>query len=195
MPIPERILLIDGHPDSGSFCAVLAKAYAEGAREASRPIDVAAVRDLRFDPVLRFGYRQEQPLEPDLLDMQERIRTSTHVVWVAPMWWGGLPGLLKGFIDRTFIRGFSHRFDPARRVPVKLLPGRSATLIYTQSSPWLYTLIVHGDHFWRMVRKSIFEFVGFAPVRRRCYAGVKACGQTARARMIEDARRLGRQGY
>lgn len=195
MPAPARILLIDGHPDAGSFCAVLARAYVEGAREAARDIDTVAVRDLVFDPILRFGYRQSQPLEPDLLAVQEKILASTHVVWVAPMWWGGLPGLLKGFIDRTFIRGFSHRFDPARRIPVKLLPGRSATLIYTQSSPWLYTLIVHGDHFWRMVRKSIFDFVGFAPVRRRCFSRIKACGDAARARMIEDARARGRQGF
>jgi len=195
MPPTERIVLIDGHPDAGSFCAVLAQAYVEGAREASRDIATIVVRDLLFDPILRFGYRQEQPLEPDLLAAQETIRAATHVVWVAPMWWGGLPGLLKGFLDRTFIRGFSHRFDPARRIPVKLLTGRSATLIYTQSSPWLYTLLVHGDHFWRMVRKSVFEFVGFAPARRRCYASIKVCGPAARALMIGDARRLGREGF
>lgn len=191
----RTLLIIDGHPDAESFCRHLADAYEAGARAAGHPVERLNVRELTFDPILHYGYRQGQPLEPDLLRAQELIRRSAHLVWVAPMWWGGLPGLLKGFIDRTFIRDFSHRFDPQRKLPVKLLTGRSASLLYTQSSPRWYTALVHRDHFWRMVRRSIFEFVGFHPVRRRCYAGVKSCGDDERRTMLEDARELGRQGF
>ena len=188
-------LIIDGHPDAESFGRHLADAYEAGARAAGFPVERLNVRDLAFDPILHYGYRQVQPLEPDLLRAQELIRRNRHLVWIAPMWWGGLPGQLKGFIDRTFIRDFSHRFDPERKLPVKLLTGRSATMLYTQSSPLWYTTLVHRDHFWRMVRGSIFEFVGFHPIRRRCYAGVKSCSDAVRRSMLEDARERGRQGF
>ena len=56
--------------------------------------------DLRFDPVLREGYQQVQALEPDLLQAQANILWAEHLVLVYPIWWGGIPALLKGFFDR-----------------------------------------------------------------------------------------------
>ena len=52
---------------------------------------------------MRFGYKQRLELEPDLLAAIDAIKACDHMVWVHPVWWGGLPALLKGFIDRMFL--------------------------------------------------------------------------------------------
>ena len=85
------------------------------------------------------GYAQIQPLEPDLLDAQASITWAQHLVWVYPIWWGGLPALLKGFLDRIFLPGFAFKYRPNSALWDRLLTGRSAELLVTMDSPpWYY---------------------------------------------------------
>ena len=60
------VLVIDGHPDAQSLCAALAQRHAEGLRDGGATVEVLALRESAFDPILRVGYRERQPLEPDL---------------------------------------------------------------------------------------------------------------------------------
>ena len=49
-----RILVLNAHPDEGSFCDAVTAAYVDGARAAGhRSI---ALRELRFDLVLRGAF-------------------------------------------------------------------------------------------------------------------------------------------
>jgi putative NADPH-quinone reductase len=190
----RKILVIDGHPDAESFCAALADRYVAGAMEAGHEVQRLKVRDLAFDPALHFGYRLPQALEPDLLEAQSLIRACDHLVIVTPLWWAGLPAPFKAFIDRTFIRGFSHAFNPAKRIPEKLLSGRSATVLYTQGSPFFYSWLIVGDAFWKMLKRGVLEFSGFSPVRRVCFDRIKNRTPEAYAKMLDRVSALGRQG-
>lgn len=53
--------------------------------------------------------REVQPLEPDLAGAQEAVSWSDQVVFVDPNWWGSMPALLKGFIDRVFLPGYAFK--------------------------------------------------------------------------------------
>ncbi len=111
---PKRIRLINGHPDPESFNFALAAAYKTGAVAAGLDVRELVIRDLQFSPNLRFGYRQRCELEPDLLRAQELIKWANHLVWIYPVWWAGMPGLLKGFLDRTFLPGLPFRNEKTR---------------------------------------------------------------------------------
>ena len=121
----SHVLVIEAHPDAGRFSSALADAYAAGAARAGATVRRLALRDLRFDPVLRGGFRGAQVLEPDLLGARAAIEEARHVVWVTPVWWGSLPALLKGFIDRTFLPGWAFEQTGAA-LPRGLLAGRTA---------------------------------------------------------------------
>jgi len=103
----SHTLIIDGHPDEESYCSALANAYLEGASNQAGKVDIIRIRDLQFDPNLRYGYRQRTELEPDLVKCQELIKDATHLVWVYPVWWGSVPAIMKGFLDRVFLPGFA----------------------------------------------------------------------------------------
>ena len=105
----KRILIINGHPNEDSYCSALAEAYKEGA-SAHAEIKEIRIAALNFEPNLKFGYRKRIELEPDLLEAQEKIKRADHLVWVHPVWWGGFPAILKGFIDRVFLPGFAFRY-------------------------------------------------------------------------------------
>ncbi|MEM6771760.1 MAG: NAD(P)H-dependent oxidoreductase, partial [Bacteroidota bacterium] len=79
-------------------------------------------------------------LEPDLLAAWDNILWADHLVWVYPVWWGSVPAVMKGFIDRLFLPGFAFRKHEGSMVKWdKLLAGKTARLISTLDQPsWFY---------------------------------------------------------
>ena len=105
----QHILVILGHPAADSLCAGMAHAYAQGAQHAGAQVRFLDVGQLAFNPLFQ-GYGAAQPLEPDLLAAQADIRWAYHLVWVYPIWWGAMPALLMGFIDRLFLPGYAFKY-------------------------------------------------------------------------------------
>lgn len=191
----KKILLLDFHPDNKSFCAAISQEYLAGALESDFEVKKIAVRDLNFDPVLHYGYRQVQELEKDLIDSQEAIKWCEHLVVITPVWWGTVPGIAKGFIDRTFVSGFSHKFDTEKKVPLPLLKGRSASVLYTQGAPWFYSLFFTGDAFWKDLKLYILDFCGFKPVKRKYFDKAKSGTDEDRKNILKTAFDLGKRGF
>lgn len=189
-----KILVLDGHPDAESYCAALTNEYFENAKTSGIDIKKIAIRNLEFDPVLRFGYRKKMLLEPDLIDAQNLIKWCDHLVIITPVWWGSIPSLFKGFIDRTFIRGFSHSFDPEKKMPIKLLKGRSLHVIYTQGAPFIYSYLITGDAFWKEIKRCIFSVCGFKPIKRTCFDKVKSGTDNDRLNFIKKVGEFGKLG-
>lgn len=127
----KKILIINGHPNAGSFCAALAEHYKTGAANSGAEVKEIIIRDLVFDPNLKFGYGQRVELEADLLVAQEKIKWADHLVWVHPVWWGGVPAITKGFIDRLFLPGFAFRYRENSVWWDKLLTDKTAHIITT----------------------------------------------------------------
>lgn len=187
----QQILVILGHPAADSLCAGIARAYAEGAREAGADVRFLDVGQLAFDPVLRLGYRGEQPLEPDLLAARGHITWAHHLVWVYPIWWGAMPAVLKGFIDRVFLPGYAFKYRPGSSLWDRLLAGRSAELLVTMDSPpWYFRWVTRmpGHH---QMKKAILEFCGIRPVRVHSFGPVRTASAARLAQWVEQARHLG----
>ena len=161
----KRILVILGHPASNSFCGALAERYAESAVRAGHEVRQLFLGAMDFDPVLREGYQQVQPLEADLRQAQTDILWAEHLTLVYPIWWGGIPALLKGFFDRVFLPGFAFKYREGKAFPDKLLHGRSAHLLVTMDTPpWYYRWVYRmpGLH---QIRKTTLAFCGIEPQR------------------------------
>lgn len=189
-----KILIIDAHPDSESLVAFLCKQYEEVARQ-NHEVEKITIRDLKFDPILHYGYRKLQDLEPDLLDAQQKIKACQHLVFFTANWWGGLPSLAKGFIERVFVRGFSHRFNPEKKMAEKLLINKTTTIIYTQSSPKFYTRFIIGDPFWKCLKNSILGYVGFSRIRRYYIARAKKIEPERLQKIIKDLQKMAKEGF
>ncbi len=93
----KRILLILGHPGATSFCAALAERYAQSALDAGHQVRQLRLGEMAFDPVLRQGYQQAQPLEDDLRRAQSDILWAEHLTLVYPIWWGRHSGAAQRF--------------------------------------------------------------------------------------------------
>lgn len=187
----KRILLILGTPKSDSLCHALAEAYSSGARGEGHVVRQLRLGELQFDPILRDGYSQGQALEPDLLEAQRQIHWAEHLVFVYPVWWGGVPALLKGFFDRVFLPGFAFKYRNRSQLWDKLLSGRTADLLVTLDTPPWYFRWIYGAPAHRQMTRTILGFCGIKTRRLAEFAPVRPSSEEQRQDWLRRAERLG----
>ena len=191
MKTPSKIVVIQGHPDEQSFNESLAKAYVQGAQASGAEVRVVNVREMQFDLIMHHGYRRRQELEKDVVDAQETIAWADHLVFIYPVWWGNVPALLKGFIDRVFLPGFAFRMHPQSVWQEKLLKGRSARIISTMDQPnWFYRW-VNGKPSHRAMKKTTLEFCGITPVKITSLGPLRFSTPEKRERWLQVVHTLG----
>ncbi|MBD9654729.1 NAD(P)H-dependent oxidoreductase [Pseudomonas sp. PDM12] len=187
----KRILMIIGSPKSDSLCHSLAEAYALGARTEGHVVRQMRLSEMSFDPVLHEGYSQSQALEPDLLEAQRQIHWAQHLVFVYPVWWGGLPAQLKGFFDRVLLPGFAFKYRSNSQSWDKLLSGRSADLLVTLDTPSWYFRWVYGAPAHRQMKRTILGFCGIKTRRLEQFTPVRPSSENQRQNWIRRAELLG----
>ncbi|TBU79420.1 NAD(P)H dehydrogenase [Pseudomonas daroniae] len=187
----KRILMIIGTPKSDSLCHSLAEAYALGARTEGHVVRQIRLGEIAFDPVLHEGYTQSQTLEPDLLEAQRQIHWAQHLVFVYPVWWGGLPALLKGFLDRVLLPGFAFKYRSNSQLWDKLLSGRTADLLVTLDTPNWYFRWIYGAPAHRQMKRTILGFCGIKTLRLAQFSPVRPSSETQRQNWLRRAELLG----
>lgn len=189
----KKIAIINGHPNKDSFNFGIVDAYKAGARESGAEIKEIAIANLRFDPNLRFGYQKRMELEPDLVRAWEIIQWADHLVWVHPVWWGGLPALTKGFIDRLFLPGFAYQYRKNSVWWDRLLKGKTAHIMTTLDQPGWYYRLMYGRPSVNQLKKSTLEFCGVKPVKVTYIGIIRNSEDEQRSKWLEKAKGQGRR--
>lgn len=161
----KKILIINGHPNAASFNFGLVEAYKKGALSSGATVKEIVVANLDFNPNLQFGYQKRTELEPDLLEAWEKIQWADHLVWIHPVWWGGLPAITKGFIDRLFLPGFAFQYRENSHFWDKLLKGKTAHIITTLDQPGFFYRLVFRRPSVNQLKRSVLQFCGVRPVK------------------------------
>ena len=147
--------------------------------------------ELRFDPNVRSFDPSVQPVEKGLLQARRLISWADHIVFVYPTWWGTMPALLKGFLDRVLAPGFA--FAETDRGFAPLLGGRSAELLTTMDTPrWVYRWI-YGAPGHKAMARAILGFCGIEIARVASFGPVKDSDLEQRQNWLEQAQRRGQR--
>ena len=127
-------LIVYANPEPTSFTAALVARARETIVAAGDTVEVSDLYGEAFDPVAgrrdfttiadpgRFHYQTEQAhaaasggFADDLAREQDRVRRADLVIFAFPLWWGGPPAILKGWLERVLAYGFAYidgaRFD------------------------------------------------------------------------------------
>lgn len=187
----KNILIINGHPNKDAFNAAIVSAYRQGAEQAGAQLKEITIADLDFNPNLRYGYRKRTALEPDLTRAQEYILWADHLVWVHPVWWGGLPAISKGFIDRVFLPGFAFKYRENSLFWDKLMKGKTARIITTLDQPGWYYRLFFGRPSVNQLKRSTLQFCGINPVKVSYIGIVKIADEAKRNRWLGQVMKLG----
>lgn len=190
-----HVLVVVGHPLTGSFTHSLATAYADAAREAGARVSVRDLATTRFPlspPDLdRLAARDgvTDHLEPEVAELVAELRAADHVVVLHPQWWGTYPAVLAAWVDRTFLPGVVFRYGSGK-LPVQLMRGRTARTFMTMDSPRVWNLLVYRDGAGATLENATLRFCGYRLVGRTTFPEVRASSPRRRARWLATAARL-----
>jgi putative NADPH-quinone reductase len=187
----KKILIINGHPDKESFNYSISEAYKTGVISSGSQLKEINIRELNFDPNLKAGYRTRTELEPDLIESQEKIKWAQHIVWIYPVWWGSIPAIMKGFIDRTFIPGFAFKYRENSHWWDKCLTGKTARLICTMDAPVWYYKWFYGAPSHKAMKKLTLQFVGIQKVKITAIGPVRLSKNEFRIKWLKKIEKLG----
>ncbi|HEX8901396.1 NAD(P)H-dependent oxidoreductase [Vitreimonas sp.] len=184
-----NVLVIDGHPDKGpTLCHALAEAYVEGARQAGHETRLIRLADANFPLLRRAADFTTPPDDPTIQEARSDILWASHVVFVFPLWLGGAPSLLRGFLEQCARGQFFAEMSPTG--PRGRLKGKSARMIVTMGAPSLFYRLVYGAFGLRAIARSVLGFAGLNPVRSTLFGAIEG-PQEAQKRRIARVRDLG----
>lgn len=187
----KRIGIVVGHPDKESFNFALAKAYKIGAKKSGAEVREIIIRDLNFNPNLQFGYRKRTELEPDLISSQEILKWADHIVWIYPVWWGSVPAIMKGFLDRVLLPGFAFKKREGSVWWDKYFIGKTARLICTMDQPtWFYRLINRSPSH-KAMKKLTLNFIGVKSVKITSIGPMRLSKDEFRGKWLKKIEQLG----
>jgi putative NADPH-quinone reductase len=191
----QRILILQGHPDAGGrhLSHALADAYAQAARDAGHDVQCVDIATLDF-PLLRSKAEWDHGTLPvSLLPAQQAIQWAQHLVLFFPLWLGGMPALLKGFLEQVARPGFAIAAYTEGSLPRKLLSGRSARVVVTMGMPALVYRWYFRAHSLKALERNILGFVGIAPIHETLVGSVEGLSDAQRQQWLAKLRALGRR--
>ena len=189
----SKVMIVVGHPQHGTFCEALGKTYKAGAESAGHEARLFNLAEMKFDPILREGYRREQPFEPDLRSAYEALAACDHLVIIFPLWCGDMPALLKGFIERILqpdliaLQGSEHAMDWS------IFNNKSARIIMTMGMPVSIYRFWYRGHALKLLTRNILNFIGIRPVRNTLYGMMATSKPEVRDGWVNEVRELGRR--
>ncbi|WP_436774369.1 NAD(P)H oxidoreductase [Yinghuangia sp. YIM S09857] len=152
------------HPRSDALTAAVARRARERLARGGYEVDVLDLHAEGFDP--RLGPADEpdwtdrdKVYSAEVMAHQRRVDAADLIVAVFPVWWFGLPAILKGWIDRVWNYGFAY--------------GRSRARLAAKRMAWIGLAGYPREHFvangWddvleRTLRVGISEFCGISDV-------------------------------
>lgn len=158
-----RHLIIYAHHNENSLNHHLLQTVIESLASQNHEIVVRDLYAINFDPVFSLKDIQEQRkgnLADDIKHEQEFITWAEHVTFIYPIWWTGMPAIMKGYIDRVFSYGYAYRYDQG--VQKGLLAGKQTIIINTHGkSHEEYERIGMDKALSLTSDKGIFTYCGF----------------------------------
>ena len=188
----KKVLVVQAHPRSASFCGALAAEYVEGSKSAGNEVQVLQLTDLDLG---RFLVLENSEKHPEVLkQVQEQLVWADHFVFVFPIWWAQPPALLKSYFEIAFAPDVAFRDKPSKGKIVqieKLLIGKSARIIATMDTPpWIYKYLI-GDPVGKALGRAILGFCGVKPVKKTYLGPVTKSTDSQRAAWLKTARSMG----
>jgi NAD(P)H dehydrogenase (quinone) len=181
--IRMNIFLVIAHPEPRSFNAALFQHAEHHLREAGHTLKTSDLYAMQFNPIsgrqnfttvkdpLYFKPQVEEifateagGFAPDIEQELEKLEWCELMIWQFPLWWFGLPAVLKGWVDRVFAMGrtygYGRMYDRGvfreKRVLLSVTTG-GPQKAYEEDG-------LHGDiqAILRPIQRGILEFVGFS---------------------------------
>jgi len=207
-----RTFVVYWHPEPQSFNGAMFRTACGTLVEAGHEVRISDLHEMRFDPVSgRRNFRTVQ--DPDYLKLQieemnatvmdgfspdieseiEKIEWCDLMIWQFPLWWFGLPAVLKGWVDRVFAMG--RTYGGGQIYETGVFRGKRAMLSLTTGGPEdsYRKRGFNGEMsaILRPIHRGMLKFVGFDVLKPQIVHGpVRLTDEQRKQQLADYATRL-----
>lgn len=106
-----HVLTVVDHPNPKSLTHALADRFDAGARDAGHTVERADLHAEGFDPRWRLddlAQFEGGAVPAEIRAEQERIERCDAVCLAFPLFWFGMPAMMKGWVDRVWTYGWAY---------------------------------------------------------------------------------------
>lgn len=207
-----NVLLVLAHPERRSFNGAMFDTAQTALQAAGHMVVTSDLYRMGFDPlssrrnfvsVKDADYLKLQAEEmwaseiggfaPDVKAEIEKIEAADLMIWQFPLWWFGMPAILKGWVDRGFAMGRTygngHIYETGK------FKGKRALLSLTTGGPEAAYLKdgFNGDlnAMLKPMQRGMLNFLGFSVLRPQVvYGPVRVDDSQRQAWLAQWAQRL-----
>lgn len=140
----EKIMktIIYAHPWEGSFNHAILTSITKDLTDKKEEFQVIDLYKDGFNPAysaeeLKFYRLGETPYQL-VKEYQEKLRQTTELIFIFPVWWFDLPAILKGFIDKVMLIGFAYSEDASHMLNGLLTHIKKTTIVSTSTADTEY---------------------------------------------------------
>lgn len=165
--------------------------YGQGFSAVAQKWDFVTTTGGHFNYMLeqKHAARLDLAFSPDILGEIQKLQAADIVLFVAPIWWFGVPAILKGWFDRVLAMGVT--WDGGKIYEDGLLLGKQAMLIAAAGGPTAYYL-ENGRHratplqILHPINHGTLAFCGFNVHEPFVALNVLGAGQKGRVQMLNE---------
>jgi NAD(P)H dehydrogenase (quinone) len=180
-------LIIYAHPHPESLNHAILDTTVNALKKNGQEVVVRDLYALNFQPVLKpedTSAMKAGETPKDIKTEQEYITQADVITFIYPIWWTGLPAILKGYVDRVFSYGFAYAYGDTGIV--KMLSGKKGLIINTHGTPKEYYDEIGMTKGLKITSDTgIFEFVGIEPVDHLLFGSVGSLDEEAYKGMLK----------
>lgn len=187
-------LVVIASPNPRSFCHAMASVAIETLADAGYEIALHDLYAEKFDPVQPTGEQSNTSSTDQLVEQHcVQLGTADLILVFHPNWWGQLPAILKGWVDRVFRLNTAYSYPPGvgpEGIPVGLLRARVGLVFNTSNTPSKREAALFGDPLETLWKNCIFSLCGVPNVVRRMYSPVSVSTPGQRSEWLAEVKSL-----
>lgn len=180
-------LIIYANYKENSFTAAIRDTISDILHQNGHQIVVRDLYEMKFNPIL-----SKEDLESldknifpvDIMREQKFITWSDLMIFVYPIWWSGMPAILKGYIERIFTPGFA--FEYSENGPVPLLKDKKLILINTSGSKRVFQQEKRKEALDIITKDCIFGICGMDIVEHKYFESVSLVSKEIREGYMQE---------
>ena len=188
-----NVLVVVTHPVRKSFNHALLARVEAGLAQAGHNVKVADLCAEGFQSAMTeedFGQFRNEPPPLDVQKEQDRVAWSDAIVFVFPLWWWSVPGILKGWIDRVMTYGWAWT-DPAAPEKSPMRARKVLVLVTAGASAEALAKRGYDTALETQLNVGTWSYMGFKDVTTRIFYDVHhETGDTLRSRCLDEAEAL-----
>jgi len=155
--------IIFAHPWHGSFNKAILDTVTAELQNRQVSYQVIDLNKDGFNPIMTEPelalFVKGESLDPLVKKYQAMLEETDSLIFIFPLWWNGVPAILKGFFDKVLLKNFAYTATN-KGLKGKLTHIQSAKVFVTGQAPKWYIKYLKGNPIQKTLIGATLKAIG-----------------------------------